>query len=74
MRMKDQKVRDALAEQAAEWFVVNREAPGATEREEFLQWLKTSPLNIEEFDYERGRISWHHPSRTGPDGQRARGV
>jgi transmembrane sensor len=49
MRMKDEQVRDALAAQAAEWFVINRRAPGSAEREEFLNWLKSSPTNVEEY-------------------------
>src|SRR4029077_4535368 len=31
------------------WFVANREAPGAAAGEEFLQWLRKSPMHVEEY-------------------------
>jgi transmembrane sensor len=43
-------VRAAIADQAADWLVLNRggEMP-AQERAEFVVWLKSSPLHVEEY-------------------------
>ena len=49
MSSNEDHVRDVLAEQAAAWFVANREAPGASESAEFLEWLRNSPLHVEEY-------------------------
>lgn len=46
---KDDKVRDLIAETAAEWFVANREGLGAKERQAFVAWLQTSPVHVEEY-------------------------
>jgi transmembrane sensor len=46
----DEKVRAAIAEQAAEWLVANDEGPLDTaESAALTAWLKTSPVHIEEF-------------------------
>jgi transmembrane sensor len=46
----DQQVRTSIAQQAADWFVRNRgKAVSAEERAGFVVWLKSSPLNIEEY-------------------------
>ena len=47
--MKEDQVRTTVADQAAAWFVANREAPGAAAGEEFLQWLRNSPMHVEEY-------------------------
>ena len=47
--MKEDPVRTTVADQAAAWFVANREAPGAAAGEEFLQWLRNSPMHVEEY-------------------------
>jgi transmembrane sensor len=40
----------AIAEQAAEWFVANREGlTDAVQRDTFATWLKTSPVHVEEY-------------------------
>ena len=49
MSSNEDRVREVLADQAAAWFVANREAPGAAESEEFLQWLRNSPMHVEEY-------------------------
>jgi transmembrane sensor len=42
--------RDAIAEQAAEWFVMNASKfPGDTERRQFVAWLRSSPIHVEEY-------------------------
>lgn len=44
------KVRATIAEEAAEWFDANRdEVSDAAQRASFAQWLKTSPLHVEEY-------------------------
>jgi ferric-dicitrate binding protein FerR (iron transport regulator) len=47
--MKEDPVRTTVADQAAAWFVANRETPGAAASEEFLQWLRNSPMHVEEY-------------------------
>ena len=49
MSSNEDRVREVLTDQAAAWFVANREAPGAAESEEFLQWLRNSPMHVEEY-------------------------
>ena len=49
MSSDENHLRDLLSDQAAAWFVTNREAPGAAESEEFLQWLRKSPTHVEEY-------------------------
>ena len=49
MSSNEDRLREVLADQAAAWFVANREAPGAAESEEFLQWLRNSPMHVEEY-------------------------
>jgi transmembrane sensor len=44
------KVRATIAEEAAEWFDANRdEVPDTSQRATFAEWLKTSPLHVEEY-------------------------
>jgi transmembrane sensor len=46
----NQSVRSAIADEASEWFVRNRdEAVTAHERSSFASWLRTSPLHVEEY-------------------------
>ena len=50
MNSKDEMVRAAIAEQAAEWFVKNGEGPlPAADAAALAAWLKTSPVHVEEF-------------------------
>lgn len=43
-------IRDAVAKQAAEWFVAHREGElTPREREAFTQWLRTSPVHVREY-------------------------
>ncbi len=50
MISNEEKVRAAIAEQAGEWFVANDEGPlDAQDAAALAQWLKTSPVHIEEF-------------------------
>src|SRR5689334_20255581 len=43
------RMRALIAEEAADWFVANRAGLTARERGAFSQWLKTSPLHVEEY-------------------------
>jgi len=50
MNSNDDKVRAAIADQAAEWLVTNDAGPlDAQESASLTTWLKTSPVHIEEF-------------------------
>jgi transmembrane sensor len=49
MSMNERRVRDLIAEQAADWFVENRDGLGPEQRSEFVAWLKASPVHIEEY-------------------------
>src|ERR1700683_2432419 len=50
MNSSEEKVRDAIAEQAGEWHAVNDEGPlDARDSAALAAWLKTSPVHIEEF-------------------------
>ena len=47
---KEEQVRAAIAEQAADWLVANNEGPlDARESAALTAWLKASPLHVEEF-------------------------
>jgi transmembrane sensor len=44
------KVRATIAEEAAEWFVANRDGVlDSVQRASFAEWLKTSPVHVEEY-------------------------
>jgi transmembrane sensor len=46
----NQSVRSAIADEASEWFVKNRDdATTAHERSSFASWLRTSPIHVEEY-------------------------
>jgi transmembrane sensor len=50
MTSNDEKVRTAIAEQAADWLVANDEGPlDAQESAALTAWLKASPVHVEEF-------------------------
>ena len=50
MTTSEQQVRSAIAELAAEWYIANRAGPlSDAKRGEFLAWLKSSPVHIEEY-------------------------
>lgn len=42
-------MRDAIAQEAADWYVANRAGLGAKERQSFTAWLKASPVHVEEY-------------------------
>jgi transmembrane sensor len=46
----DEQIRNAIAEQAAEWYVRNEAGSlGDRERAEFIAWLRASPRHVEEY-------------------------
>lgn len=50
MTSKDEQIRAAIVEQAAEWLVANDEKPlAARESAALTAWLKASPVHVEEF-------------------------
>ena len=50
MTSKDEQIRAAIVEQAAEWLVANDEEPlAARESAALAAWLKASPVHVEEF-------------------------
>jgi transmembrane sensor len=49
MSINKRRVRDLIAEQAADWFVENRDGLDPEQRSEFVAWLKASPVHVEEY-------------------------
>ncbi len=49
MSPNDERLRDLIAQQAADWFVANRAEPSVRAREDFAAWLKESPVHVEEY-------------------------
>jgi transmembrane sensor len=49
MVAKDERVRDLIAQQAADWFVANRAGLDSKERAAFAEWLVASPMHVEEY-------------------------
>jgi transmembrane sensor len=49
MNTSGEQVRRLIAQRAADWFVANREALTPEQRQSFTDWLKTSPVHVEEY-------------------------
>jgi len=49
MSVSDEQVRDLIAQQAADWFVANRTELAPRERAAFAEWLRASPVHVEEY-------------------------
>jgi transmembrane sensor len=49
MNTSDEQVRTLIAQRAADWFVANREGLAPGQRQSFTDWLKTSPVHVEEY-------------------------
>jgi transmembrane sensor len=45
----EERLRDLVMQQSADWFVANRGSLSASEREAFASWLKASPVHVEEY-------------------------
>ncbi len=49
MSGREQQVRSLIEQDAADWFVANRADLSAGERNDFVAWLKASPVHVEEY-------------------------
>ena len=49
MSTSEQRVRGVIAEEAADWFIENREGLDPEQRSLFIAWLMASPLHVEEY-------------------------
>jgi transmembrane sensor len=49
MNAKEDQIRVLVAEEAADWFIANREGLAVEETDRFAAWLKASPVNVEEY-------------------------
>lgn len=50
MHTDDRQLRDLIAEQAAEWYVANRDdTPGTQHQKTFVRWLRASPMHVAEY-------------------------
>ena len=49
MSANDERLRNLIAQQAADWFVANRAGLSPRAREDFAAWLKASPVHVEEY-------------------------
>ena len=50
MSASERPIQCAISQLAADWFAAHRGSPlSLGEREEFLGWLKASPIHIEEY-------------------------
>jgi transmembrane sensor len=49
MSVSEQRVRDLITQQAADWFVANRAELTEQQRDAFSAWLRASPIHVEEY-------------------------
>jgi transmembrane sensor len=49
MSATDERVRGLIAQRAADWFVANRAGLTQQERQSFNDWLRESPVHVEEY-------------------------
>jgi transmembrane sensor len=49
MSPNDERIRELISQQAADWLVANRAGLSAKERDGFAAWLNSSPLHVEEY-------------------------
>lgn len=49
MPASDDRVRQLIAQEAADWFVANQEGIEQSEWPRFALWLRTSPMHVEEY-------------------------
>jgi transmembrane sensor len=49
MSVSDERVRNLIAQEAADWFVANRAGLTFKERHTFATWINASPLHVEEY-------------------------
>jgi transmembrane sensor len=49
MSVNDERVRNLIAQEAADWFVANRAGLTVKERQAFATWINASPVHVEEY-------------------------
>src|SRR5437016_3041644 len=50
MKLTEERIRVAIAEQAGDWFVAHRSGSLThTDRVAFVAWLRASPVHVEEY-------------------------
>lgn len=49
MKATDDRVRELIAEQAADWLIDNRGGLSVSQRNSFNAWLEASPIHVEEY-------------------------
>ena len=49
MSVNDERVRNLIAQEAADWFVANRAGLTPKERQDFATWINASPIHVEEY-------------------------
>jgi transmembrane sensor len=49
MSVNDERVRNLIAQEAADWFVANRAGLSTKERQTFATWINASPIHVEEY-------------------------
>ncbi|MGH8264179.1 MAG: DUF4880 domain-containing protein, partial [Steroidobacteraceae bacterium] len=50
MNSSEEQIRDAIAQQAGEWFIANQSgAMDLESRTAFVTWLRASPVHVEEY-------------------------
>jgi transmembrane sensor len=49
MNTPDEELGELISQRAADWFVANREGLTPDLRKAFIEWLKTSPVHVEEY-------------------------
>jgi transmembrane sensor len=49
MNVSEERERDLVAQEAADWYVANREGLDEGQRAEFARWLKRSPAHLQEY-------------------------
>lgn len=49
MSASEERVRDLITQQAADWFIANRDQLSGEQRTAFSAWLRASPIHVEEY-------------------------
>lgn len=69
MRSDDPRMRELIAQTAAEWYVAHREGGlSEAQRSEFMRWLRSSPLHVAEYlavagmAHDIGEAARQHPA------------
>jgi len=49
MSQRDEQLQEFVCQRAADWFIANREGLDARQEAEFTQWLRASPMHVQEY-------------------------